>query len=136
MIKAQIIGYIGRDAYISVSEHGSSANFSVAHSERWKDANGNPKERTTWVSCTIWDKENLHPYLKKGQQVFVEGFPGVKQYEDLDHKVCAQLTIRVNNIQLLGGRKEDTAGNDNTNAQPEVTTAEHSAGAAADDLPF
>lgn len=135
MLKTQIIGHIGKDAYISATENGSVANFSVAHSEKWKDSQGNPKERTTWVSCSVWDKDNLHPYLKKGQQVYIEGFPGVKQYEDASHKVCAQLTLRANNIQLLGGKKEDTAGNDNTNGQPAATTADQSAG-TADDLPF
>jgi single-strand DNA-binding protein len=136
MLKAQIIGYIGKDAYISSTENGSVANFNVAHSEKWKGTDGIQKERTTWVSCSLWDKDNLHPYLKKGTQVYVEGFPGVQQYEDASHKARAQLTFRVNSIQLLGSRKEDGAGNDNTHAQAETTAQEQGNSNAADDLPF
>lgn len=134
MLKAQIIGYLGNDAYVNVNEAGSVANFSVAHSERWRDANGVQKERTTWVSCSLFDKENVYPYLKKGQQVYIEGFPGAKQYKDREDKLIPQMTIRVNSIQLIGGAKSSGAGNDQetTAGATSATTGND----VTDDLPF
>lgn len=126
MLKAQIIGYIGQDAFVSATEAGSSAHFQVAHTEKRK-ANGVQKERTTWVSCSIWDKENVYPYLKKGQLVVVEGVPGVKQYKNKQDELIPQLTIRVLAVQLLGGRRDDADGTVDNNT---------SATGDADDLPF
>ena len=87
MIKMQLIGYIGQDARVSSTEHGSVANFSVAHSEKYKDSQGVQKDRTTWVDCSMWDRPALHDYLKKGQLVFLEGFPGTKQYENREQRI-------------------------------------------------
>jgi single-strand DNA-binding protein len=58
--------------------------LSVAISEHWRDKNGDKKEKTTWVSVTVWDKqaeycgENLH----KGMAVQVEGKLDAFEKED------------------------------------------------------
>ena len=49
MIKLQVIGHLGKDCTTNVVNGKNVINFSVAHSERYKDASGNQKEKTTWV---------------------------------------------------------------------------------------
>lgn len=121
MIKLQVIGNLGKDCVVNNVNGRSVINFSVAHTERYKDAQGNQKDRTTWVECAYWtDRTAISPYLKKGQQVYVEGTPDVRTYTTQDGKQGASLQIRVSNVQLLGSRNseggEQSGGYNNNNA--------------------
>jgi single-strand DNA-binding protein len=83
-------------------------NFSVAHSERYKDASGVQKEKTTWVECAYWtDRTAIAPYLKKGQLVYVEGNPESRAYQKADGTSASSLSMRISSVQLLGGAKSD-----------------------------
>ena len=114
MIKLQVIGHLGKDCTTNVVNGKNVINFSVAHSERYKDASGVQKEKTTWVECAYWsDKTAIAPYLKKGQLVFVEGNPEAKAYQKGDGTAASSLTMRVSSIQLLGGNKGDGNSDDN-----------------------
>jgi len=54
MIKLQVIGNLGKDAQVNNVNGKTVINFNVAHTERYKDAQGNQKDRTTWVDCSYW----------------------------------------------------------------------------------
>ncbi|MFM7710302.1 MAG: single-stranded DNA-binding protein, partial [Ferruginibacter sp.] len=54
MIKLQIIGNLGKDCIQNEVNGRKVINFSVAHSEKYKDSAGNLKEKTTWVECAYW----------------------------------------------------------------------------------
>lgn len=109
MIKLQIIGNLGKDAVVNNVNGKSVINFSVAHTERYKDASGVQKDRTTWVECAYWtDKTAIAPYLRKGSTVFVEGIPDVRSYTTADGRNGATLSLRVNgNPQLVGNKPQD-----------------------------
>ena len=147
MIKLQIVGNLGNDCIAKEVNGKNVINFNVAHSERYKDAQGNQKERTTWVNCAYWtDKTGIVPYLTKGQTVYAEGTPEADAYLNKENQPAATLRMRVQTVQLLGGRAGDsptgnTSGAAQYNAAPtpssSPTTATASAGIpAADDLPF
>lgn len=111
MIKLQVIGNLGRDCVTNNVNGRTVMNFTVAHTERYRDAQGAQQERTTWVDCAYWsDRTAVAPYLKKGTQVYVEGTPEVRTYPKNDGSTGASLTMRVLNIQLLGSRPENTGG--------------------------
>ncbi len=108
MIKLQVIGNLGRDAVNNNVGGKSVINFSVAHSEKYKDANGQLQDRTTWVECAYWtDKVGIMPYLTKGKTVYAEGIPTVESYTTKDGRQGATMRLRVNQISLIGGAKED-----------------------------
>ena len=107
MIQLQLIGHLGADATTNEVNGKTVINFSVAHSEKWRDSQGNEKERTTWVSCSYWvQSANISQYLKKGTQVYVEGIPDVKIVTLRDSQQVPSLQLRVNTIQLLGGKRD------------------------------
>ena len=109
MIKLQAIGHLGKDCQVNTVNGKNVINFSVAHSERYKDSQGVQQERTIWVECAYWtDRTAIAPYLTKGTQVFVEGQPDVRSYQKNDGTPGFSLTLRVRDIQLLG-RREGTA---------------------------
>jgi single-strand DNA-binding protein len=106
MIKMQVIGNLGRDAEINTVGSNTVINFNVAHTEKWKDAQGNQKDKTTWVQCAYWtEKTGIAPYLKKGTSVYVEGQPEAKEWES-NGKHGVNLNLRVGMVQLLGSAPE------------------------------
>ena len=112
MIKLLVIGNLGKDAIVNNVNGKNVINFSVAHTEKYKDAQGNPKDRTVWVECAYWtDKTAIAPYLKKGTQVYAEGNPDVRSYTTQDGKTGASLSLRILTIQLLGSKNSDNGNN-------------------------
>ena len=104
MIKLQIVGNLGKDCIVKEVNGKNVINFSVAHTERYKDAQGNQKERTTWVECAYWtDRTAVAQYLTKGKMVYAEGSPEADSYTNKEGQAAATLRMRVQNIQLLGG---------------------------------
>ena len=140
MIKLQIVGNLGADCIQKEVNGKTVINFNVAHTEKFKDSQGNLKEKTIWVNCAYWtDRTAIVPYLKKGQMVYVEGSPEAEGYMNKENQPAATLRMRVQNVQLLGGKNEGGQGN-----QPSMAGASSANGynkpgdaqEAADDLPF
>lgn len=130
MIKAQVIGHLGTDAKKNEVNGKSVINFSVAHSEKVKDQNGELKEKTVWVECAYWtDKTGVLPYLLKGAQVYADGQMDIRTYTTNDGRTGANLSLRVSSIQLLGG-------NQNGSSQSQESTTNNSTTGPEDDLPF
>jgi single-strand DNA-binding protein len=117
MIKLQIIGNLGKDCIVKEVNGKNVINFSVAHTERYKDSQGNQKERTTWVECAYWtDRTAVAQYLTKGRTVYAEGSPEADAYSNKEGQPAATLRMRVQNVQLLSnnGNEGTNAGNSNT----------------------
>ncbi len=111
MIKLQVIGNLGKDCVTNAVNGKNVINFNVAHTEKYKDSQGNQKDKTVWVDCAYWtERTGLAPYLRKGTQVYVEGTPEVRTYAKNDGTTGASLTLRVLSVQLLGNKGEGVAG--------------------------
>ena len=141
MIKLQVIGNLGKDCTTNTVNGKTVMNFNVAHTERFRDASGQQKDKTTWVECAYWsDRTGVAPYLKKGTQVYAEGVPEVRTYTRNDGTSAASLTLRVFSIQLLGSGRADSApanaGGSYASDQNAVPAAPPDMAEAADDLPF
>jgi single-strand DNA-binding protein len=141
MIKMQVIGNLGKDCVVNTVNGKNVINFTVAHTEKYKDSQGTSQEKTTWVDCAYWtDRTSLSPYLTKGKQVFVEGTPEVRSFTRQDGTGGASLSLRVREVQLLGGRSEGLGGASYNNSAS--ATSQSSVPSAnditepIDDLPF
>ncbi len=111
MIKLQVIGNLGKDCVTNAVNGKNVINFNVAHTEKYKDSQGNQKDKTVWVDCAYWtERTGIAPYLRKGTQVYVEGTPEVRTYAKNDGTTGASLTLRVLSVQLLGNKGEGIAG--------------------------
>ena len=110
MIKMQIIGNLGKDCVVNTVNGKNVINFTVAHTEKYKDSQGNQQEKTTWVDCAWWtDRTAIAQYLTKGKQVYAEGQPEARSFQRNDGTPGSSLSLRVREVQLLGGRG-DNAG--------------------------
>lgn len=143
MIKMQVIGNLGKDCVVNTVNGKNVINFTVAHTEKYKDSQGNLQEKTTWVDCAYWtDRTTVAQYLTKGKQIYAEGQPEVRSFQRQDGTAGASLSLRVREVQLLGGRAE--AGSGPSSYQPAASSASAAnAGGAmssvsepVDDLPF
>jgi len=149
MIKLQIIGNLGKDCIVKEVNGKNVINFSVAHTERYKDSQGNQKERTTWVECAYWtDRTAIAQYLTKGRTVYAEGSPEADAYTNKEGQPAATLRMRVQNVQLLSNNSNEGTNTGNSNSSysnagttsvsnnPVSTPAEMSTTGADDGLPF
>ena len=146
MIKMQVIGNLGKDCVVNTVNGKNVINFTVAHTEKYKDSQGNPQEKTTWVDCAYWtDRTAVAHYLTKGKQVFVEGQPEVRSYTRQDGTAGASLSMRVRELQLIGGSRNENEGGggygQQSYGQQQAAPQRQSAPATggddmADDLPF
>jgi single-strand DNA-binding protein len=119
MIKLTLIGNLGKDCVVNNVNGKNVINFNVAHTEKFKDSSGTPKEKTIWVECAYWsDRTGIAPYLKKGTNVYLEGSPDVRTYTTNEGKQGASLRLNVQYVQLLGARNaEGGTPNDNQSHQ-------------------
>jgi single-strand DNA-binding protein len=104
MNSVTICGQLGKDAEVRYMPNGDAvASFSVA------DSQGRDKP-TIWWNCTIFGKraESLTPYLVKGQAVTVVGNIVEREWEKDGVKRKA-MDVRVNDVALQGGRREESA---------------------------
>jgi single-strand DNA-binding protein len=144
MIKMQVIGRLGKDCVVNTVNGKNVINFTVAHSEKYRDSQGNNQEKTIWVDCAYWtDRTAVAPYLQKGTQVFVEGSPEVRSFTRQDGTGGASLSLRVREVQLLGS-KADGGGTSAPSYSGAASSASTSSSVPAaseitepiDDLPF
>lgn len=144
MIKMQVIGNLGKDCVVNTVNGKNVINFTVAHTEKYRDSQGNNQEKTTWVDCAYWtDRTAISPYLTKGKQVYAEGTPEVRSFTRQDGTGGASLSLRVREVQLLGGRGESgpapSGGGYNSYSNSASSGSNSPASEmteAVDDLPF
>ena len=109
----QVIVYLGQDATVNTVNGKTVINFSVAHSEKYKNKDGIEVDKSVWVSAAYWtDRVNVAMYLKKGTQVYLEGSPEAKTYTNKNNEVIPQLQIRVASLNLLSSLKTQGTGQD------------------------
>lgn len=122
MLKIQVIGYCGKDAVVQQHGTDSVVNFSVCHTDKYKDASGQKYEKATWVNCSWWlENTNIAQYLKKGTLVWVEGIPEAKQWKNKQTgETSPYLNMRVARVELLGGRREDNSNQPSTQTTTSV----------------
>lgn len=109
MLKVELIGNLGADAEVKESNGSKFVTMRVAHSRKWTTDNGEEKESTIWVDVTMSDAESkVLPYLRQGVKVFVRGNADLRVYSSpKDRCMKAGLTVRVQEIELVGGTSDD-----------------------------
>jgi single-strand DNA-binding protein len=111
-----IAGQLGRDAEVRFLPNGDPvANFSIA------DSQGKDKD-AIWWNCQLFGKraESLAQYLTKGQAVTITGSVSQRKYTDKNGVEKISTDVRVNDVALQGGRKENTTQPQSKKSQPQT----------------
>jgi single-strand DNA-binding protein len=118
--KVIILGTLGRDPEVRNFQNGGKVvNLRVATSERYKDREGSQQERTEWHSVAIFNEklgEIAERYLKKGNQVYLEGQLETRKWTDQQgvEKYTTEIVLRQfrGEIALIGGRNQGGGGDE------------------------
>ena len=107
-----LIGNLGKDPEVQNFETGKKAAFSLATTEIQRDREGNEIQHTEWHNVVMWRglADIAETYLKKGSQVYVEGKLRSRSFEGKDGVKRFVTEIQVDNLILLGGRREAGEG--------------------------
>ena len=100
------IGRIGKDPETRVvSNDFKVANFSIAISEKYTNKAGEKVENTEWINCQATNKlaEIVEKYVKKGDQIYIEGKFKTRSWEKDGVKLYATY-IQVESLQMLGSK--------------------------------
>lgn len=98
-----LVGNLTRDPEIRYTASGKAVTkFSLAVN------NPRNKEETTFVDIVAWDRlgETCNTYLKKGQNALVEGRLVIRSYDDKDGNKRKATEVVIDNMQMLGGRRD------------------------------
>lgn len=108
--QCSFIGRLGAEPETRYTTSGDAVtSFSIAVGSSYKDKSGEKQDRTEWVNITAWGKlaEICAQYLKKGQQVFIQGRIKTDKYEK-DGKTMYSTKIVADTMQMLGGKSDKT----------------------------
>jgi single-strand DNA-binding protein len=111
--KITIVGYLGRDPELRYTPQGTAVcNFSVATTEKRRNARGETEEHTIWFRVTAWGRqaEVANEYLAKGRQVYVEGRLRLEEYTDREGNLRLSAEVNASDIHFLGQRGDATNG--------------------------
>ncbi len=150
--KVILIGNLGKDPEFRTTQSGMSmAKFSLATSEKRKNANGELQETTEWHRLVCWGRlgEVARDYLRKGSRIYAEGRIHYDSYENKEGQKVYTTEIMVNNFQMLSSRGEGGGGGGggyqrNQEGSPASSGASSGGGSGSggntgfddDDLPF
>lgn len=136
--KVILVGNLGKDPEVRTLENGAKvANFTLATSETYKNREGQRVTTTEWHNIVLWRglADIADRFLKKGNQVYIEGKIKTRSWDDKDGVKRYTTEILGDNLTMLGG-KRDMEESDPGQGTVQDTTPEASVSDEKDDLPF
>ncbi len=84
--KVTLIGNVGSDPESRQMQNGNAVvSFRMATSERWRDREGEMREKTEWHRIVIFNKnlcDIAQRYIQKGSRIYVEGNLQTRKWVD------------------------------------------------------
>lgn len=111
--KIILVGNLGKDPELRYTPQGTPVcDFSVATSEKRKDASGESQEVTLWFKVTFWGRqaEVASQYLTKGKPVYIEGRLRTSEWTDREGKNRTSLEVHGTEMQFIGSANADSLG--------------------------
>ena len=136
--KVMLIGNLGRDPEIRNMDNGAKkASFSLATSESYQNRDGERITQTEWHNVVLWRglAEVAEKYLKKGQQVYIEGKLTHRSYMGKDGTTKYITEVIGRDMTLLSNRRDGGTPGAATGPTPTSEPAS-SPQKEADELPF
>lgn len=120
--KVLLMGNLTRDVELRHTPNNQAvANIGLAVNRRFRGADSEMREETTFVDCEAWGRtaETMSRYLAKGRPVFIEGRLKLDQWQDKEGNNRNKMKVVVENFQFVdsagggggggGGRRDEPA---------------------------
>ncbi len=139
--KVILVGNLGKDPEVRYLDNERAvAQFSIATSDSYTDRQGQKVVNTEWHNVEVWDglAKVAEQYLKKGDQVYIEGSLKTDKWVTKDtNEPRSRVIIRARTMQMLGNRGAGTATNTvASSSNLETMNDDFSNSSDSDDLPF
>lgn len=140
--KVILLGNLGKDPEVRAIDNGRKvARFTLATTESYRNQQGERVDQTEWHNVVFWGPvvDVIEKYLKKGNQVYIEGKISNRSYDDKDGVKKYITEITGNNLTLLGGKGSSGESSDSSGSNNDYSSSSQPSSAAAsasDDLPF
>ncbi|MEA3503739.1 MAG: single-stranded DNA-binding protein [Bacteroidota bacterium] len=139
--KVILLGNLGKDPEVKHLESGAVvAHFTLATTEVYKDKNGERQSKTEWHNVVFWRRlaEIIEQYVKKGDQVYLEGKISTRSYNDKDGNKKFFTEIVGNSLTMLGkkGGDDPSQSQQSKNEAAKSVSTEITEEQGDDDLPF
>jgi single-strand DNA-binding protein len=111
--KVILIGNVGNDPEVKYFDGGSVvARVSLATNETYTNRNNERVEQTEWFRVEFWNEQakTIEKYLKKGNQLYVEGRLRTETYTDKEGKERFSLGVRAQTFQFIGTNRPEDGG--------------------------
>lgn len=129
--KVTLIGHVGQEPEARYTPTGKCiVQLSLATGREWKNRDTGQKQTSTeWHRLVFFEplSKVACEYVKKGQQLYVEGFIRTRDWKDREGQKRYTTEIVVQELEMLGSKPANQPEGTNTN----TATGEHSAPAAA-----
>lgn len=105
--KVLLMGNLTRDIELKYTPSNQAvANLGLAVNRRYKTADGEQREETTFVDCEAWGRtaEIMNQYLAKGKPVFIEGRLKLDTWTDKDGGKRSKHRVVVENFQFIDSK--------------------------------
>ena len=106
-----LVGRLTRDPELKYTGNGIAvANFNIACNRPFRNQQG--EQETDFINCVVWRKpaENLANYMKKGNQIGVDGRVQTRSYEGQDGKMVYVTEVLAESIQFLESKGQQNSG--------------------------
>lgn len=115
--RAEAAGNLGADPTRKSLQDGTIVSeFSIAVTDKWKDAQGNQKEKTEWIPCVAFGQpaEFVSEYGRKGDNVIAVGKIETRSWEDKEtgqKRYKTEIAIRPGHGEIQLASKQREAAN-------------------------
>ncbi len=110
--KVILLGRVGNDPEVKFMPSGNAVvNLSIATNRKFKNQDsGSYEDKTEWHRVVFFNKpaETIGQYVKKGQQLYVEGRLQTRKWQDKDGVEKYSTDIISDNFTFVGSKSDST----------------------------
>ena len=110
--KVILLGRVGADPEVKYMPSGNAVvNLSIATNRKFKNQeSGNYEDKTEWHRVVFFNKpaETIGQYVKKGQQLYVEGRLQTRKWQDKDGIEKYSTDIIADNFTFVGSKSDSS----------------------------
>ena len=106
MNNIQILGTITREPELKYTSGGAAIlNFGIAYNDKWKDQNGEMKEKAHFFDVSVFGKqaETINQYFNKGSRILIDGSLDFQAWEK-DGQKHSKVGIKLNRFTFVDKR--------------------------------
>ncbi len=123
-ITVNLIGNLTRDPELRVTPKGTAiAQFGIAANKKWKDENGQAREKVCFLDVEAWGKtaENLVKYFTKGNPIYLCGSLELDTWDDKTTGAKrSKHKLVVERFEFIGGREGRETGSQSESANEQA----------------